>query len=164
MAKASPGFARSAGALLVALALCYGVAALGGWATSTSVDTWYRELTKPAWTPSGRVIGAVWNVLFGLMAVSVWLVWRRRGLRGAPRALALFGAQLVLNLGWSVLFFGLRRPGWAFAELLLLLATIVAVITAFRPISRPAAGLLAPYAAWVAFAGALNLALWRLNA
>ena len=97
------------------------------------------------------------------MAVAAWLVWRRRGLAGAWASLSLFGLQLALNLAWTGLFFALRRPGWAFGEILLLWVSILATLLLFGRISRLAAGLLAPYLAWVTFAAALNFAIWRLN-
>lgn len=97
------------------------------------------------------------------MAAAVWLVWRRRGAVQVRLPLALFGLQLALNLAWSGLFFGLRRPGLACGEILLLWAAILATLLAFGRVSRLAAGLLAPYLAWVTFAAALNFAIWRLN-
>jgi tryptophan-rich sensory protein len=97
------------------------------------------------------------------MGVSAWLVWRARGFAGARAALALFIVQLAVNALWSWLFFAWRLGGAAFAEVLLLWCLIVATAIAFRRISAPAAVLLLPYLAWVTFASALTLAVWRLN-
>jgi translocator protein len=124
---------------------------------------WYAALNKPPWTPPSWLFGPVWTVLYATMGVAAWLVWERAGFRGARVALALFGAQLVLNAAWSWLFFGLQRPGLAAAGILVLLAAIVATCVAFWRV-RPAAGLLLlPYSGWVGFAAALNLAIWWLN-
>ncbi|QEH38529.1 TspO/MBR family protein [Aquisphaera giovannonii] len=155
--------ARDLGALVISLALCFAVAGLGGYWTSLGLGPWYDGLRKPPWTPPGGVIGSVWTVLYTLMAVAAWLVWRRGGLAGARLPLSLHGAQLALNLAWPALFFAMRRPDLAFAEILLLWAAILATLVAFVRVSRPAASLLVPYLAWVSFAATLNYALWRLN-
>lgn len=154
---------RAALALLGFAVLCYGAGAVGGWLTAQSVASWYPTLRKPDWTPPGQAIAIVWNVLYGLMALAGWLVWRRRGLTGARGAFLLFTLQLVLNVTWSALFFALRAPLAAFVELVLLEAAVVATLVAFARHERWAGLLFAPYAAWVAFAGALNLAIVLLN-
>ncbi len=124
---------------------------------------WYRALAKPSWRPPNWLFGPVWLVLYISIAVSGWLVWRRAGLDGAGVALAIYALQLVLNGLWSVIFFGLHRPGLAFAEILCLLHTILATIVAFHPLHPIAAYLLIPYALWVGFAALLNYSIWRLN-
>lgn len=146
------------------LALCLGAGLLGSFATARSVSTWYTQIAKPSWTPPGAVFGPVWTVLYVAMAVSAWLVWRRLGLRGGRFELGLFAVQLALNAAWSFLFFGLRSPGLAVVGISVLWASIVATMLAFRPVSRPAAWLLAPYLVWVSFAAALNASIWSLNA
>jgi tryptophan-rich sensory protein len=124
---------------------------------------WYDGLQKPAWNPPSWVFGPVWTALYILMGVAAWLVWREHGFRGSSPALWLFIGQLALNAAWSWMFFGLNRPGLAFAEILVLEAAIVWTLVLFWRL-RPAAGaLLVPYALWVAFASVLNLRLWRLN-
>jgi tryptophan-rich sensory protein len=146
--------------LLIALAACLGVGGIGGWLTSSSVDSWYPTLVRPAWTPPGWLFGPVWTALYAAMAVSAWLAWRA----GAPRrALGLFAAQLACNLAWSALFFGLRSPLAGLIDIVLLLGLIAATAVAFARSSRPAALLLVPYGLWVAFATALNAAIWALN-
>lgn len=142
------------------LLLCYGVAAAGG---HFAPGAWYAELAKPAWTPPGAVFGPVWGVLYGVMAVAAWLVWKERGFGGAPGALALFLVQLALNLAWSAIFFGLEEPGLALLDIGLLLGILLATTVAFWRV-RPLAGtLLFSYLAWVGFAAALNFGIWRLN-
>ena len=98
------------------------------------------------------------------MAVAAWLVWKREGFRAAKWALALFAGQLLLNVAWSCVFFGLHQPGWAFAEIVVLWLAIVATTTAFFRHSFVAGCLLLPYLAWVSFASLLNFVIWRLNA
>ena len=124
---------------------------------------WYAALQKPSWNPPGWIFGPVWSALYAMMAVAAWLVWRRGGFATQRRPLALFLGQLTLNAAWTPLFFGLHRPGIAFAEIILLWLAIAATLVVFRPVNRVAAWLLAPYLAWVGFAAVLNFTLWRLN-
>lgn len=157
------GRARDLLGLGVFLALCLGVSAIGGWVTAHSVGTWYQTLQKPSFNPPNWVFAPVWGLLYVLIAVAGWRVWRIRGLASARAAIAAYLAQLALNLAWSLLFFGGRMIGIALAEIVLLLAAISVTAVLFWRIDRVAGWLLVPYAAWVAFAGVLNLALWRLN-
>ena len=154
---------RQTASLFVALVACYGAAAVGGILTSSSVSTWYQTLHKPAFNPPGWVFGPVWTVLYGMMAVAVWLVWRGAGGNEARVPVALFAVQLVLNVAWSALFFGLRQPGWAFLEICLLWVAIGASLVSFVRISPLAGWLMAPYLLWVSFAAILNLSVWLLN-
>lgn len=149
--------------LIVALLVVFTAAGLGNWATMTSVDTWYPQLARPSWTPPDWVFAPVWTVLYLIMAVAAWLVWQRAGWPASRRPLALFLAQLALNTLWSVLFFGLRQPAWAFVENLVLGVAILATTVAFWRRSRVAGLLLVPYLAWVAFAAVLNFEFVRLN-
>lgn len=150
--------------LLVCIAVCFLAAAVGSQFTIPATRSWYPELAKPAWTPPSWLFGPVWTVLYTLMGISVWLVWRERGIAGAVTPMAAFAAQLVLNALWSVLFFGMRAPGPAFAEILFLVLGVVTTILTFAPVSRSAALLLLPYLAWLTYAAALNYTIWRLNA
>ena len=142
---------------------CLAAAAIGAGVTRRSVKTWYPNLHRPAWTPPDWIFGPVWSTLYFMMALSAWLVWRDVPWTIARPALVLFFAQLILNALWSIVFFGLRRPGPAFAEILILLTLIVATMTAFLPMSFLAAWLLLPYAVWVAFASYLNFRIWQMN-
>jgi benzodiazapine receptor len=144
------------------LITCLGTAGLGAAWTNLSVGDWYATLAKPSWNPPNWVFGPVWTALYVGMAVAAWLVWKRQG-RDRRVPLFVFGVQLVLNAVWSGLFFGMRNPGFAFAEIVLLWLAILATIVAFRQVSTLAALLLAPYLAWVSFAAALNWSIWRLN-
>jgi tryptophan-rich sensory protein len=150
--------------LVLVLLVCFGVAALGSLATTRSIGDWYAGLQKPPWNPPNWIFGPVWTALYAAMAVAAWLVWQRVGLRPASGALGLFAVQLVLNAGWSWLFFGLRNPGAAFAEIVLLWVSILLTLLAFRWISPAAGWLMVPYLGWVSFAAALNFTIWRLNA
>jgi len=143
--------------------VCFLAAGLGSLFTMASVGGWYTTLVKPSWRPPDWIFGPVWTVLYATMAVAGWLVWRRGGLASVP-ALRWFAAQLVLNVGWSVVFFGLRMPGLAFAEILALWLAIAATLMTSWRVSRPAGILLIPYLLWVSFATVLNFAIWRLNA
>jgi len=145
------------------LVICFAVAAVGSVFTSASVATWYPTLQKPAFNPPNWIFGPVWSALYLMMAISAWLVWRSAGWSGAKGALVLFFVQLALNLAWSGLFFGLRRPGIALVEITLLLTSILATAVGFRPFSRTAFWLMVPYAAWVSFASFLNFKIWQLN-
>ncbi len=152
--------AQSAFVLLGFLAACVAAAASG---SIFRPGDWYEGLAKPTWRPPNWLFGPVWAVLYGMIAISGWLVWREAGLQGAAVPLAIYAIQLVLNGLWSFVFFGLRRPDVALAEMMLLWAAIAATIAAFHPIHAGAAWLLVPYLCWVSFAMVLNLSIWRLN-
>jgi benzodiazapine receptor len=124
---------------------------------------WYASLAKPSWNPPNSVFGPVWTVLYVLMGVAAWLVWRKAGFSGAGLALILFIVQIALNALWSYLFFGQHRPDMAFIDIAALWVVIVIVMVLFWRVDRIAGGLMVPYAAWVTFASYLNYVLWRLN-
>jgi len=145
------------------LALCFVIAGIGGAVTARSVGTWYQSLTKPTFNPPDSVFGPVWTLLYIMVAVAGWRVWRAHAAPEKQRAMAAYFVQLALNLGWSLIFFGARMIAVAAAEILLLLVTIAVTVVLFWRIDGAAAWLLVPYAAWVAFASVLNVALWRLN-
>lgn len=124
---------------------------------------WYPALAKPAFTPPDLVFPIVWNLLYAMMAVAAWLVWRSSGVKHGRGALTLFGLQLLLSLAWSGLFFGLKRPDLALAEIVILWVMIAVTLLAFLRHDRRAALLLVPYLAWVSFAIWLNAGVWWLN-
>lgn len=154
---------RPIAGLIVSIGACLLVGLSGSLVTATSVREWYPLLRKPSWTPPDYLFGPVWTVLYLLMGVSAWLIWRTAAGRPRRVALACFAIQLALNAAWSFLFFGLRSPGWAAVEIVLLWCSIVATLLAFVRIDRLAAGLLLPYLLWVSYAAALNVAIWSLN-
>jgi benzodiazapine receptor len=155
--------AQSLIALMVALLLCYGAAAVGGLASTGGGGTWYADLEKPSWTPPSWVFGPVWTALYGMMAVAAWLIWQDRRRRRVAAPILLFAVQLALNAAWSPLFFAMHRPGLAFADIVLLWLALMATVWLFLRRRAIAGLLLVPYLLWVSFAAALNFTIWRLN-
>ena len=132
--------------------------------TTDAIPTWYASLAKPWFNPPNWVFGPVWTVLYIMMGISVGLVWSAEAEnKERRRALAIFTAQFVLNLLWSIVFFGLRSPGLALVEILLLVVTLLWCIRTFFPISNTASWMLVPYAVWVCFAIVLNASIVLLN-
>jgi translocator protein len=148
---------------IVFVAISFGAATIGGGLTESSVKTWYPALLKPAGTPPSWVFGPVWSALYLMMATAAWLVWQERPAHHVRLPLGLFFAQLLLNAAWSLIFFGLQRPGLAFAEILILLLAIVLTTVSFSEHSRYAPWLMMPYLVWVVYATYLNFGIWRLN-
>jgi benzodiazapine receptor len=140
---------------------CFLAALTGAWFRP---GEWYERLKKPSWRPPNRLFAPVWTILYVMIAVAGWLIWREAGFAGAGLALAVYALQLVLNAAWTPLFFGLHRPDLGFVLIVLIWISIIATIVLFYPIDVEAALLLVPYLAWVTFATALNFAIWRLNA
>lgn len=150
--------------LVIAIVISELAGIIGSVFTTPSIPTWYAGLAKPALNPPAWVFGPVWTTLYFLMGIAAFLVWKK-GLerKDVKIALSLFGGQLVLNTLWSIIFFGLHNPFWAFIEIIVLWLAILWTILAFYKISRPAACLLLPYILWVSFAGYLNYSIWVLN-
>jgi benzodiazapine receptor len=153
---------RQIAGLVVSLLIVFGIATLGGLLTNLSVATWYPSLDKPSWSPSGATIGSVWTILYSFMGIAAWIVWRR-GSGGRQRPLAIYALQLLLNAGWSALFFGLRSPGLALLEICILWLAILATSLTFWKVSKLAGVLMVPYLIWVGFAGVLNALIWKMN-
>ncbi|TVR79257.1 MAG: tryptophan-rich sensory protein [Rhodospirillales bacterium] len=145
------------------LAASLSVSLIGGAVTATSVETWYPRLITPAFTPPDWVFGPVWTVLYIMMAVAAWRVWRRTGFAGGAVPLGLYGVQLGLNLAWSVLFFGLNWIGVALAEIAVLWLAIAVTTLLFWHVDRIAGWLMLPYLLWVGYATVLNAAIWQLQ-
>lgn len=135
--------------------------------TATAVHSWYLSLTQPPGTPPNWLFGPVWTVLYAMIAVAAWLVWRRGVTAGGEQrtrpALRLWGWQLLANAAWTPAFFGLHSTGLAVAVIVVLLALIVATVRGFARISRPAALLMLPYLAWSCYAGYLSAGFLWLN-
>ncbi|MEO6873435.1 MAG: TspO/MBR family protein [Opitutaceae bacterium] len=150
-------------ALFLFLLASFTASAIGGYATFDSVRTWYPTLVKPAWNPPAAIFGPAWTLLYALMSVAAWRVWSRRAEQLVRPALRLFFLSLGLNTLWSILFFGLHRPAWALADIVLLWFSLVMLQFRFGRIDRVAGWLWAPYLAWVTFAFTLNAGICWLN-
>jgi len=150
--------------LLASLAVVLAAGGIGSVATARAIPTWYKGLAKPSFNPPEWLFGPAWTVLYLMMAVAAWLVWKQGiGAAGVKLALVVFLVQLVLNALWSVLFFGLRSPLAGLVGISGLWLAILATIVLFFRVSVPAGILLLPYIAWVSFAALLNAAIFRLN-
>ena len=134
-----------------------------GAVASIQARSFYSQLSQPAWAPPPSVFGPVWTVLYALMAVAAWLVWRRGGFRINRIALSFFLAQLILNALWSWLFFAWHLGALAFVDIVLLWILIVATLVSFWRVQLLAGALLIPYLLWVSFAAVLNYSVWQLN-
>lgn len=146
------------------VAICELVGALSSIFTITAIPTWYAALVKPSFSPPNWLFGPVWTLLYALMGIAAFLVFKN----GWPTweakiALGVFAVQLLFNAKWSFLFFGLHNPGLAMLDIMLLWFAILVTMFLFFRISRPAFWLLVPYVLWVSFAMCLNMAIWTLN-
>lgn len=148
--------------LLAWLTVTFAAAAIGGIASSNA-GAFYQQLTRPGWAPPAWLFAPVWSMLYLLMGIAAWLVWRVAGVRSAGTALSLFLIQLAANALWTWLFFAWQRGVLAFAEILILWVLILGTVVALWRVRPLAGALLLPYLAWVAFAAALTYALWQLN-
>lgn len=178
---------RKTAKFIISVLICQ-LAGFAGWFfTAPAIKTWYVFLAKPSFSPPSSVFAPVWTVLFLLMGLALYLVWARNWqievtaeeaeqktwnpisqklLTGSWReenVKAIFTLQLVLNILWSFVFFGLKAPDLAFFEILMLWFAILYTIVNFYRISKNASLLLLPYILWVTFAAVLNFAVWRLN-
>jgi benzodiazapine receptor len=150
--------------LLACLVLVFAAGGIGALATNRATTTWYQGLKKPSFNPPEWLFGPAWAVLYLLMAVAAFLVWRQGlGTAGVKLALAVFLVQIVLNALWSVLFFGLRSSLAGLVDIVFLWLAILATIVLFFRVSVAAGVILLPYIAWVSFAAILNAAILRLN-
>lgn len=148
--------------LLGWLLLSFAAAAIGA-AASVQAASFYQQLVQPSWAPPSSVFGPVWSLLYALMAIAAWLVWREGGWRRQRGVLALFVLQLAVNALWSRLFFGWHRGALAFTDIVLLWLLIAATVIGFWRVRPLAGALLLPYLGWVSFASVLNFAVWHLN-
>jgi benzodiazapine receptor len=150
--------------IVVAIVICELAGLLGSVFTMPSIPGWYAGLAKPSFSPPNWIFGPVWTVLFALMGLAAYLVYEKGSKKPeVRRALTVFGVQLLLNVLWSIVFFGAHMILGALVIIVLLWAAILATILAFRGISKAAAGLLVPYILWVSFATVLNISLYVLN-
>lgn len=155
---------RSNWSVIPWILLCECAGVLGTIFTASAIPTWYATLEKPALNPPSWVFGPVWTILYALMGIAAFLVWRQgREKKEVKQALAVFGVQLILNAVWSILFFGAQNPFIALVDIIVLLCAIVLAMVFFFRVSKPATYLLIPYFAWVSFATYLNWSIYRLN-
>lgn len=155
-------------ALVFFLLLSFAAMLIGAFSMTPQSQQWYDSLAKPDWTPPGWVISLVWFVLYVLMAIAAWLVYRRiqgpgEGIRHGRWAMGAFFVQLAVNAAWTPVFFAAQSPGGAFAVIVILWLLLLATTALFFMHSRIAGILMLPYVAWVTFAAILNLQIWRMN-
>lgn len=150
--------------LIVSEVICFGAAALGTLFTISAIPTWYSTLNKPLFSPPNWLFGPVWTLLYFLMGISLYLIWKKGTKNKKVReALMIFGVQLFLNAIWSPIFFGAKNLLLALFVIILMWMFIVKTIGVFKPINKMSAYLLYPYLAWVSFASVLNFSVWMLN-
>jgi len=149
--------------LIASIILCQLAGFLGSLFTIPAIPTWYKTLNKPFFNPPNWIFSPVWISLFFLMGISLFLVWRRQSHSQFKTALFFFFIQLILNILWSVTFFGLRSPLLGLIDIILLWIAILLTILNFLKVSKIGGLLLVPYLIWVSFATLLNFSLWILN-
>ncbi len=150
--------------LIIALLLPQLAGILGSFFTASAIPTWYAALEKPFFSPPNWIFAPAWITLYALMGISAYLIWQKVGEnKAAKSALWLFWLHLFFNAIWSIIFFGLRNPGLAFVDIVIIWLLIIVLIVKFWRINRWAAYLLIPYLLWVGFASALNYFIWYLN-
>ena len=137
---------------------------LAAWVGSRFLpDDWYRGINKPIWNPPNWLFAPVWTVLYLLMALSAWLVWRQFGFQGAILPLTVFILQLAMNSAWTWPFFGRHRLDLALVEILAFWFVLVATVVSFWSRLPAAGAILLPYLLWVSFAAFLNFTIWMMN-
>jgi translocator protein len=150
--------------LIIAIITCEGVGVLSAFFSQTANNLWFGTLIKPSWNPPAYLFGPVWTLLYLLMAISLWIVWKSDTPQPKRNiATSAFIIQLFLNFWWSILFFRFQSPLFALLDIVVLLVAIVFMINHFSKISKLAAWLLVPYLLWVSFATILNANIWLLN-
>ena len=150
--------------LIISVLICQLVGIVSGVLSVTQNNGWYESITKPYWNPPGYIFGPVWTVLYLLMSLSLWIIWKSNSYEPMKNeALLFFTSQLLLNFLWSILFFRFHSPLIALIDIVLMFILIFLTIFRFAKISKTAAWLLVPYISWVFFATILNYNLWKLN-
>jgi len=148
--------------LTISILVCQIAGLIGSFFTSPVIFTWYENIEKPNFNPPNWIFAPVWTILFILMGISLYLIWSN-GLKNKKTAIFIFSVQLILNILWSLLFFGLQVPLYAFIEIIILWLAILLTIISFYKVSKIAGLLLLPYIFWVSFATILNFFIWQLN-
>ncbi len=150
--------------LIISILICQGAGAIGSLFTSPAISTWYATIQKPSFNPPNWIFAPVWILLFLLMGISLYLIWNKGfKYKGTKIAIFVFAVQLILNTLWSILFFGLQSPLFAFIEIIILWFAILLTIISFYKVSKIAAYLLMPYIIWVSFASVLNFSILIIN-
>ena len=149
--------------LVVSLLLPLGLGAIAGMLTSQSVPNWFANLAKPPFNPPNWIFGSVWTALYILMGISLFLIWKEDASKIRRLAILVFMIQLLLNFGWSFIFFYFKMIGLAFVEIILLWISVIAMFILFYKIKPIAAYMNIPYILWVSFAMVLNGAFFFLN-
>lgn len=149
--------------LSAALLFTVGFGSLGAVFTVAEIGTWYATLNKPSFNPPNYLFGPVWTILYILMGISFYLVWKKPTSPVRTAGVLFFLVQFILNFCWSIIFFKLHKMGLAFAEIMVMWIFILFTINEFRKLNKIAAWLLVPYILWVSFAAVLNFSLWKLN-
>lgn len=150
--------------LAISILICESAGFFGSFFTAPAIATWYAGLEKPSFNPPNWLFAPVWTALFFLMGISLYLIWeKKREDKRAKTAISVFALQLILNVLWSVAFFGLYSPIFGFIVIILLWFAILFTVLKFYPVSKEAAYLLLPYILWVSFAALLNFSIMRLN-
>lgn len=151
--------------LIISILICQTAGFLGSLFTTPKIATWYQGVTKPFFNPPNYLFGPVWTILFILMGISLYIIWTSKFKDKVYKkeVIIIFAIQLVLNIIWSIIFFGLEFPMLAFFEIIALWVSILATIVGFYKISKVASFLLIPYILWVSFASVLNFFIWKLN-
>ena len=150
--------------LVVSIVACLAAGAIGSIFTRDAIPTWYATLEKPSFNPPNWLFAPVWTLLYVLMGIAAFLVWRKGSENRQVRiALIVFLVQLVLNALWSVVFFGLESPLYGLIVIVVLWVAILFTVLRFLRISLAASVLLWPYLLWVTFAAVLNASIWLLN-
>lgn len=174
MSKSTPSVARQIGVFAMLLAVVTAIATLGSLATIPNTEGWYASAAKVPWNPPSSVFGPAWTVLYVLIAIAGYLIWRA-GFAGqgrpnrANRVLQIYAVQLVLNGLWTPIFFAgfplVGAAAWwvALVVIVALILTVIWLIAAAWPHSRPAALMFVPYLLWLVFASTLNLGIIILN-
>jgi tryptophan-rich sensory protein len=149
--------------LLVFVTVCLAAGRLGATFTEPALEVWYRGLAKPDWTPPDLVFPVAWSLIFVIIGIAAWLVWKTAERGQARLPLTLFFGQLVINVLWSFAFFGQRDPFLGLVCLGALALAVILTTIAFSRVSKAAGWLFLPYLLWLGYAGALNVAIWRMN-
>jgi tryptophan-rich sensory protein len=154
--------------LVLCVSICLAVGGLSGYATQSSITTWYLALNKPFFNPPNWIFGPVWTLLYIFMGISLGMIWNSESTNQEAnkirsKAIMIFSVQLLLNFLWSILFFGMKSPFFALIDIVLMLVAITLTIIIFRKINTKTTWLLAPYLAWVSFATLLNASILALN-